>query len=274
MPYSAPELIDRLYVLVGQPFHDIPAITVFGIAAIYFTAFIARGALGFGALAPTVIVTSLLINPHHAVLLAVVAATLPQLQMLPEGVRSGDWQIARPVMAATAIAIPLGVWVFANMSSDWFTLVLGTVIATLILLDMTKALERMLAGINLRSPAVAFGLSSVTGFLNGLSGAGGMVTLVVYLKHACRNHISLRASLVLIGTLMLFWRLIVTVAAGLVTLKLCAEAALLLPLVYAGVWIGTRYFRTVTPARYQRLLQYLILLSAIGLLVDGVTRLI
>lgn len=274
MPDALAQLINQAYLLSGQPFHDVPLPTALGVAAIYFTAFICRGALGFGALAPTVIITSLLIEPHHAVLLAVVAATLPQLQMLPEGVRHGDWHIARPVLATTVVAIPLGVWVFANMSSDWFTLVLGGVIATLILLDITKALERMLANVDLRAPLVASGLSAVTGFLNGLAGAGGMVTLVVYLKHACRDHISLRATLVLLGTSMLFWRLIVTIASGLVTLKLFAEAALLLPLVYAGVWVGRRYFRSVTPARYHRLLQGLILLSAIGLLVDGITRLL
>lgn len=273
MQNLSPELLHRLYLHIGQPFHDVPPAVVLGVAAIYFIAFIARGALGFGALAPTVILTSLLIEPHHAVLLAVVAATIPQLQMMPEGVRYGDWQIARPVLAATAVSIPLGVWVFANMSSDWFTLVLGGIVAALILLDITKALERLLAGVNLRSPFMAAGLSTVTGFLNGLAGAGGMVTLVVYLKHACRDHLSLRATLVLLGTSMLVWRLIVTVAAGLVTLKLVAEAAVLLPLVYAGVWLGRRYFRTVTPARYHRLLQGLILLSAIGLLAEGIVRL-
>lgn len=266
------EGVQDYYLLAGAPFHDVSLGIVLSIAAIYFIAFLARGALGFGAVAPAVVITSLLIPPHHAVLLALVTATLPQLQMMPEGVRYGDWHIARPVLLAITIAIPAGVWVFANLSSDWFTLVLGGIIAVLILLDLTKALERLLAGVDLRSIRTAFGLSMATGFLNGLAGSGGVVTLVLYLKHACRDHISLRATLILLGTTMLLWRLVVTIAAGLVTMKLVAEAILLVPAVYGGVWMGRRYFRTVSPARYHRLLQFIILLSAIVLLIDGVRR--
>jgi uncharacterized membrane protein YfcA len=73
-------------------------------------------------------------------------------------------------------------------------------------------------------------------------------------------------------TAMLLWRLVVTIVAGLITLKLTVEAALLVPAVYGGVWMGRRYFRTVTPEFYQRLLQAIMLLSAIMLLFDGVKR--
>ena len=267
------DLINDLYVQGGRPFHDVPSGIVMAIAAIYFIAFTARGALGFGAVAPVVIITSLMIEPHHAVLLALVAGTLPQLQMLPEGVRDGDWQIARPVLVAMIFAIPAGVWVFANMNTDWFTLVLGSIISVLIVSDLTQLLDRVLRGVDLRSPVTASGLAVVTGFLNGLAGAGGVITLAVYLKHACRNHISLRATLVLIGTAMLCWRFTMTGVAGLISLKLVTEAVALVPIVYLGVWLGTRYFRTVTPERYHRLLQMVILVSALGLVLKGLQRL-
>jgi uncharacterized membrane protein YfcA len=268
------DLLNSLYIQGGQPFHDVPLAIVLAIAAIYFIAFTARGALGFGAVAPVVIITSLLIEPHHAVLLALVAGTLPQIQMLPEGIRDGDWQIARPVLATMIFAIPAGIWVFANMNTDWFTLVLGATLSILILADLTKLLERALRGVDLRGPLTASSLAMVTGFLNGMAGAGGVVTLAVYLKHACRNHVSLRGTLVLIGTAMLCWRFTATGMAGLITLKLITEALVLVPIVYLGVWLGTRYFRSVTPERYHRLLQMVILLSALGLVIKGLQRLV
>jgi len=266
-------LLNDLYVQGGRPFHDVPLGIVGAIATIYFIAFIARGALGFGAVAPVVIITSLMIEPHHAVLLALVAGTIPQLQMLPEGIRDGDWQIARPVLAAMMFAIPVGIWVFATMNTDWFTLVLGATLVILMLADLTKVLERALLGVNLRAPLTAYVLSILTGFLNGLVGAGGVITLAVYLKHACTNHISLRGTLVLIGTAMLCWRFIATGVAGLITLKLVTESVILIPIVYLGVWLGTRYFCSVTPERYHRLLQMVILLSALGLVFKGILRL-
>lgn len=268
------DLLNNLYVQGGRPFHDMSFGLLAFIAAIYFAAFLARGVLGFGAVAPIVIISSLLIEPHHAVLLALVAGTLPQLQMLPEGLRDGDRAIARPVLGAMMLGIPGGVWVFANMGTDWFLLVLGCVISVLILLDMGKVLDRALANVNVRALPVAVGLSVTAGFVNGLAGAGGVISIAVYLKQACRDHVSLRGTLVLVGTLLLCWRLAVTSVAGLITLKLITEALVLVPIVYLGVWLGTRYFRTVTPERYHRLVQMVILLSALGLVLKGIQRLV
>ena len=272
MTEHASEILSRLYVLSGQPFSDMPLTLAALIAAIYFVAFLARGILGFGAVAPIVIITSLLIDPHHAVLLALLAGTLPQIHMLPDGLKHGDREIARPVLLAMMAGIPAGVWVFANMGTDWFILVLGGVIAVLTLLDMGKVLDRALENVDLRALPVAAGLSVTAGFVNGLAGAGGVISIAVYLKQACRDHVSLRGTLILVGTLLLCWRLVVTGAAGLFTLKLAAEAALLLPIVYLGVWMGTRYFRSVPAGRYHRLMQLVILISALGLVYKGLSR--
>jgi uncharacterized membrane protein YfcA len=267
-------LLNDLYVLAGQPFDGISLGLLAFIAVIYFAAFLARGVLGFGAVAPIVIITSLLIDPHHAVLLALVAGTLPQLQMLPEGIRDGDRAIAWPVLGAMMVGIPGGVWIFANMGTDWFLLVLGGIIATLTLLDIGKVLDRALANVNMRALPVALSLSATAGFVNGLAGAGGVISIAVYLKQACRDHVSLRGTLVLVGTLLLCWRLVVTVAAGLVSLKLFAEAMLLLPVVVLGVWLGASCFRNIDAARYHRIVQLVILFSALGLVFKGVMRLL
>ncbi len=268
------DLFHNLYLLTGQPFHGMSAGLLAFIAAIYFIAFTARGVLGFGAVAPIVIITSLLIEPHHAVLLALVAGTLPQLQMLPQGLRDGDRAIAWPVLGAMMAGIPGGVWIFANMGTDWFLLVLGCVISVLIALDMGRVLDRALADVDMRALPVALGLSAVAGFVNGLAGAGGVISIAVYLKQACRDHVSLRGTLVLVGTLLLCWRLTVTVAAGLVSPRLAAEALLLLPIVILGVWLGTHCFRGLDAERYHRLMQLVILLSALGLIFKGVLRLV
>ncbi len=266
--------LHSFYAWAGQPFHDFSSPVLAFTVAIYFIAFLARGVLGFGAVAPIVIITSLLIEPHHAVLLALVAGTLPQLQMLPEGLRDGDRAIARPVLLAMMVGLPFGIWVFANMGTDWFLLVLGSVISILTILDMGRVLERALANVDMRALPISLGLSATAGFVNGLAGAGGVISIAVYLKQACTSHVSLRATLVLVGTLLLCWRLVVTVAAGLVSWRLLTEALLLLPVVYVGVWLGTRYFRTTTPERYHRLLQLVILFSAFGLVFKGLQRLL
>jgi uncharacterized membrane protein YfcA len=268
------EFIHAGFVLSGRPFDGASYLVVAGICVIYFISFMGRGALGFGAIAPAVTLSSFLIAPHHAVLLAVVTAIVPQLQILPDGIRHGDWQVARPAIPALLLSIPIGVWLFTLISSDAFSLVLGAGISMIVILDTLKLLDRAARRVNIRKPTTVFGLSAVTGLIAGLAGAGGIMMLAVYLKHACRDYISLRATAALIGTLLIFWRLVATVVGGLIDLQLITEGALLVPIVYAGVWTGSHYFRNMGAERYYTLFQILLLISAVGLMVDGIVHLL
>jgi hypothetical protein len=267
------DFLQSAYVFADRPFDGVAPAAIAGVCIIYFLSFTGRGALGFGAIAPAVTLSSFLIPPHHAVLLAVVTAMVPQLQILPEGIRHGDWQVAKPAIPALLITIPIGVWLFDHISSDVFSLVLGTGISLIVVMDTFKILDRAAKRVDIREPKVVFGLSAFTGLIAGLAGAGGIMMLAVYLKHACRDYISLRATAALIGTLLIFWRLVATIVGGLIDLRLISEAAILVPIVYCGVWVGTRYFRKMGAERYYNLFQALLLISALGLIVDGLIKL-
>ena len=268
------EWLHNAYVLSGQPFQDWPLAAIVGVAVIYFIAFTGRGALGFGAIAPAVTLSSFLIPPHHAVLLAILTATVPQLQVLPEGIRRGDWHVARPAILALLISIPFGVWAFTQIKSEMFSLTLGFVISLIVIMDTMKLLDRAAKTIDIRKPAIVFGLAGATGFMTGLAGAGGVMMLAVYLKHACRDYIALRATAALMGTILIFWRLLATLVAGLIDLQLLAESILLVPVVYLGGWFGMHYFRRMGAERYYNLFQTLLLLSAVGLMIEGLIKLL
>jgi len=265
--------LQHLYVVTGRPFSDESLWAVAGVWAIYFFAFMARGAIGFGAIAPAVTLSSFLIAPQHAVLLAILTATVPQLQLLPEGIRHGDWHVGRPVIAALLVTIVIGVWLFTKIETRWFDLVLGCAMSAIVLLDSTRILERAAARYDLRSPKVAFALSSVAGLTAGFAGAGGLMLFAVYLRHACRDYVSLRATAGLLGTVLIVWRLIATIGAGLITLQLVTEAALMLPSIFIGVWIGSHYFRNMDAKRYYNLFQAVLLISAVGLMFQGIAKL-
>ncbi|MFN4282697.1 MAG: sulfite exporter TauE/SafE family protein [Alphaproteobacteria bacterium] len=262
----------ELYLWFGQPFDDVSWASLAGIVVVYFLAFAARGAIGFGAIAPAIVLTSWLIPPHHAVLLAMIAATIPQLQMLPEGVRDGDWKVCRPVFLALALSIAAGVWLFAALSSDGLSLALGAIMTIIIVLDMGKWLSRLAQKVDMRTYPVAFSLATVIGLVTGVAGAGGMMMLSVYLRHACRDHISLRATAILLGTMLTLWRVLATAAIGLIDWQLIVESALLMPVVYAGIWIGTRWFRGMTPKTFYQVFQLVLLISAAGLMIDGLLK--
>ncbi len=264
----------ELYLWFGQPFDGISWPVIAGIVVIYFLAFAARGAIGFGAIAPAIVLTSWLLPPHHAVLLAMIAATIPQLHLLPEGLRDGDWKVCRPVFLALAISIAAGVYLFAALSSDSLSLALGAIMTIIILLDMGQWLSRVSQKVDMRAYPVAFSLATVIGLVTGIAGAGGMMMLSVYLKHACRDHISLRGTAILLGTMLTLWRVLATAVIGLIDWQLIVESVLLMPVVYAGIWIGTRWFRGMTPKTFYQVFQVVLLVSAAGLMVDGLVRFI
>jgi hypothetical protein len=251
----------------------VPLLVIGAVALVYFLAFLLRSALGFGGLATAITFASWVLPAHHAVLLTTVAATIPQAEMMREGIRDGDWHVARPVILALALSIGLGVWGFAHLSSDWFAPILGGIISLIVLLDVTKVLDRFALVLNLRSPYVAFALAFVTGVIGGLSGAGGLLLLSVYLKQACPNHRSLRATGILIGGLLIMWRTVTIAIAGLLTVQLVAESLLLLPAIYLGAWLGRARIKLEDPKRYYLLFQIVLLVSALGLTAEGLVRL-
>jgi len=64
-----------------------------GFAAHGFGCFI-RGAFGFGLNMPIVILTTFLLGPHHAVLLALLTTVVAQINLLPSAMKDADWPAA------------------------------------------------------------------------------------------------------------------------------------------------------------------------------------
>lgn len=80
--------------------------------------------LGIGALSPAILFATMLVGPHHAVLLAVVTNAVSHLQILPQGLRDGDWKIARQVMvgnfAGSVLGGIVGTWVYRSLTVTGF----------------------------------------------------------------------------------------------------------------------------------------------------------
>lgn len=267
-------MLASFYDWIGQPYAELPLISVVIIFVTNFLAFLARGAIGIGAIAATVSVTAWLMPAQDAVILTLLGATLPQLPLMREGLRDSDWHVSRPLLAGLAIGIAAGVWGFARMSSEAFVLVLGICMTLIVALDLTGVVERLVPLLNLRSIWVAFVLALAAGLLAGLSGAGGLIVVSVYLRHACRHHIALRATIIMLGSMILIWRSIATALSGLITLQLLSEALLLQPAVYGGVWVGQRFFRGMSAKAFTWLFEITLLVSALGLLIDGLIKVI
>lgn len=241
-------------------------------AAHAFGSFV-RGAFGFGSNLPVVLITTFVLGPHHAILLALLTTIVAQLNLLPSGIKTADWQVARPLMLGLTVGTALGTWLFTILSAEWLVLVLGILLSAIVLMDWFDIVKRFTAHIDLRSRSLASGFSFIGGTVGGVSGAGAFYFLVVYLKHACSSTAALRGTNVILSVLVMSMRMIVVILAGRMTLTLLAEGLLLTPAVLAATWYGSRVFRSTTPARFFAALQILLLAGAAALIVKGIVRL-
>jgi uncharacterized membrane protein YfcA len=256
------------------PFAAIPVWAVLSVFAAHFLGFFIRGAFGFGSNMPIILLTTWLLGPHHAVVLVVITASAAQVHLLPQGFKSADWPVTRPLLAGMAIGITVGTWVFTKLAANWLILLIGGLITFVVLMDRLRVLERLPTLIDPRSRAVSLCLALVSGLVGTVSGGGGLYFLVVYLKLACKTAAGLRGTNIILSGIFILLRLGLLILAGFVSWNVAAEAALLIPAVLLGTWAGTKSFYAIDAQRFYNALQILLLAAAIALLVKGALRLV
>lgn len=244
------------------------------LAFIYFAAAFIRGLLGFGSGAPSVLFGAFILPPHEAVILSIFVATLAQLILLKDGIRDGSFPVAMPIIIGFGLASILGVWVFANLRAEWLTLVLGLLLISATLGDLTDAVTRFARKLDLTRLRVPFGLGCVAGFLGSIGGAGVGYFLSVYVRWATGSPAEFRGSNILISTFTCIWRIGVFAAFGLLAWHYLTGLLILVPAIVFGNWLGARASGELTPDRYFRIFQIVLLFGALILTIKGIRGLI
>ncbi|MEX2618128.1 MAG: sulfite exporter TauE/SafE family protein [Alphaproteobacteria bacterium] len=256
------------------PFAGIPLWAVFCVFAAHFIGFFIRGAFGFGSNMPIILMTTWLLGPHHAVVLVVVTASASQIHLLPQGVKTADWDVTRPLLAGMVVGVTFGTWVFTKLEADWLTLLMGGMITGIVVMDRLRLLERLTHVIDLRERFVSMTLALVSGLVGTISGGGGLYFLIVYLKLVCRTVAGLRGTNLILSGLFILVRVVLLIWAGFVSWSVGVEALLLLPVVLLGTWSGTRSFHAIDSKKFYDALQIVLLTMAVALAVKGAFRLL
>jgi uncharacterized membrane protein YfcA len=239
------------------------------LAATYCFAYFLKGAFGVGALTPVVLVGSLLLAPHHAVMLGVLANAGSQFQFIPEGWRFGDRQLVKRVAIPNMIGTALGVAVFANLDGQMLAFVLGVALGLIVLADLLHLIDRIGEFVDLRSRRVAWSLAAFSGLVTGVTGAGGLFFLAVYLRLALPDPRSFRATTFLLSAVAVLWRTSMLAIYGFVTLKVIVETLLLGPAILFGGWLGARFYHALPKRLFFLGVQILLLVGSAGLIIKG-----
>lgn len=231
-----------------------------------------KGSIGVGALTPTILFGALVIGPHHAVALALIANLLSQLQFLGTGFRDGDWVIARRVIVPNFAFATFGVWVFGRIDAPVLILLLGGVLGLLALSDLLGWWTRLAEVVDLSRPGPVFALSGFAGLVSGVTGAGGLLFIAVYLRVICPEKARFRGTILLLSLLVVAWRTFVMAVSGHIGLTDAAEGILLFPAIMLGGFTGTVIYGRISERRFSRVLQSVILFGAAVLLWRGLRQ--
>jgi uncharacterized membrane protein YfcA len=246
-----------------------PAASVAALFGFYLGSFFVKGAIGFGNLSMIILLGALVLPPHHAVLLAVMTSGLSQVQFVVPAVRDGDWRITRPVIVSYYIAAAFGVWVFGHLENAWLQVVLGLALSVVLIIDMTNVLARLATRFDLRAPRVLYPFSAAAGLISGVTGAGGLFFIALYVKQFAPDPQTFRGTILQLGVLLTGWRTVLLIASGFLTLKVFVEALVLMPVVFIGGYLGTRFYRLLPTRQFYQVIQVVLLFAAVTLVWKG-----
>lgn len=237
--------------------------------ALYFCAFFIKGVFGLGAMPLLVILGAWIVEAHHAVLLAVVLNCLTQIQFVREIRFQADRKVALPLMAFFSFSLVFGVWVFGRLEPAGLSIVLGVGLGGILFADYFGLLKRIIAKFGGHSSVVGPVVSVVGGFLAGVTGAGGMFLVSLYLKIQIPDARTFRATILLVACAIMIWRVAVFAVGGFLTLPILLESLILLPVSMLGAWAGSRSFAGLANDRFFEAFRILLIVAAFGLIWKG-----
>lgn len=223
-----------------------------------FLAAIVRGYSGFGFSLLAITALSLILSPAQVIPAIFLLEVAASLHLLPSIWRDVHWGSLAFLMLGALIGTPIGVYALANVPQNQMTLALACFV-----LVATYLLWRGFSLKTMPSRPATLAVGAATGLANGAFGMGGPPVVLFYFASPA-GHAAGRASLIayflftdVVGLGFLAREGLVTRDAGL--LALC-----FLPALVAGIWLGSRSFKSADPQRFRRIV--LIILACLAVL--------
>ncbi len=233
-------------------------------ASIVFVAFFVRGYTGFGASLIAVGLLTFIWPPARVVPVLFLLEIMASAVLLPGVWREVQWRALSWLWAGAALAMPLGLYVLANVPADIMSLSIAALIGV--------AATVLLLGVNMRfapGRVATLATGGLVGVLNGASAIGGPPAVLFFFSNVA-GIVSGRASLIA------FFLVLDVIAAGFATVQglydaaLVARAFVLAPFMLAGAFAGAHAFGLADPETVRRAALVLLICVAVFRLLGGV----
>jgi uncharacterized membrane protein YfcA len=231
---------------------------VFACIAIFLAA-IVRGYSGFGFSLLAISALSLVYAPSEIVPSIFLLEVAASLHLLPGVWKDIHWRSLLPLIIGCLVATPFGVWLLANIPPA--TMQIGIGIFVLV------AVSLMWFGYALKSipgPFAATLVGAASGLANGATGIGGPPVILFYFSTPA-GQIAGRASVIAFFLATDLIGLANQSRYDLVTMDSGIRALLFLPVLVAGIWLGSRSFKSANPEQFRRWV--IVIMAVLGALV-------
>lgn len=252
-------------------FPGMGAVEIAALAAIWATAFGVKGVFGLGAIPILIVGGTFVLEAHHIVVLAAVSNLMTQVQLMPDGFRHGR----RPLVLGLAVfvlpAVVFGVWIFGQLSGPNLSTLAGAIILVSMAIDQFRLLDPLHPLVRSRQRVVGPIVGILTGLIAGVIGAASVAFASLYVRAFVEGRQEFRATMILMVSVLLVWRIGVLAVNGHVTGAIVAEAALLLPIGLLAGYVGRRATQGLSDADYFTWYRIALSVGAVLMIYRGLT---
>lgn len=233
-------------------------------AVVVFTAFVVRGMSGFGA---GLIATPLLafMLPMHVIV--PVSGLLVFVLFVFLTIRDRNaviWRELRLLAVPTVIGVVCGLFLFRSLDNSLLLFMLGGFLvayAVYMLVVHWFGLPELRCTEKWAAPAGFAGA-----FIDTLFGGGGGTLVVIYMHARGIGKMQFRATVAVLWFIEMIARISGYTLAGYYTASTLLLVAVLLPMVWAGTWVGEHISNRISQETFSKILAVMLLLSGISLL--------
>lgn len=209
--------------------------------AVCLIAGIVRGIVGFGYALIVIGGLNVVALPAEVVPLATLLDLVCGINMMPGVWRHVHWRGARWLGIGALIGIPIGITLLVSLDVDVLRLGISVAILASVLL-----IARGFSFSKVPGNALMFLTGGLSGFMSGSAGIPGPPLILVYLSSPLPI-ITTRATTVAFLLLADSVALIYMASEGLVTSETMLRTAVLAPVSFIGIAIGSRLFTVAKP---------------------------
>jgi uncharacterized protein len=228
----------------------------YAVACIFLAATV-RGYSGFGFSMLAITSLSLLLPPVEIVPSIFLLEVAASLHLLPQVWREVHWRALLWLFIGACLGTPFGVYVLAHAPAAPMTLAIAVfVLAAATLLARGYSMKRM------PGPLFTLATGTASGVFNGSFGMSGPPVVLFFFSSptgAAVGRASLIAFFFATDLVALAWQ----ASGGLLNRATLWRAALFLPPLAAGVWLGNRSFKRADPTAVRRWVLRLLMLLAV-----------